>query len=109
MKHADRIERTKGANMGGWQERHVSAIRYPQGVEQGMVSLLRGWLDYADAHMARFESRIGEDYILGPAWAQIGSSVRTLLNGELGRLDGGTLDSLICESLEAEGYNPEEL
>src|SRR3990167_5950262 len=92
-----------------WGNRHLSAIRNPNKSEAGIVGMLRAWLEYADQHKARFESGIGEDRFLGPEWATMGKSLRTLLNDELGRLDGGTLDSIICEALTAEGFNPENI
>ena len=73
------------------------------------MELLSGWLRYADAHRGAYESGIGADYVLGPAWAQIGAGLRALLNGELGRLDGGTLDGLLCSTLTAEEFDPETL
>ena len=60
---------------------------------------------YADYHQRRYESRIGDDGVLGDPWADILKSARVLLNGECGRLDCGTVDGLICEMLEAEGFD----
>lgn len=77
--------------------------------EAGIVHLIRGWAEYADAHFHRFESTIGEDSVLGEEWAQIGSALRGLLNGELGRLDGGTLDGLILEIATHNDINLEDL
>jgi hypothetical protein len=93
----------------GWQARHNAALTTPQPTEAGIVRLLHGWADYADIHKRRYESGIGDDGVLGPAWAAIGANVRTLLNGETGRLDCGTLDSFICSTLTAEGFDPDQL
>ena len=41
-------------------------------------------------------------------WARIGAGLRGLLNGALGRLDAGTLDSLIADTLRAEDFDPDE-
>lgn len=98
-----------GANMGDWQARHCSAVGFPRGSEVGVVELLKGWASYADRHHDQYDSGIGDDGVLGPAWAAIGANIRTLLNGECGRLDCGTLDSFLCRTLEAEGFSPEEL
>jgi len=95
--------------MEGYWKRHERAVFLPSGPEKGIVNLLRGWLSYADQHKASHESSIGEDGFLGDYWASIGASIRGLLNGEIGRLDGGALDSLICNILEAEGFNPDDL
>lgn len=50
---------------------------------------------------------IGEDYVLGPEWATIGRALLALLNGETGRLDCGTLDGIIRDTLRAEGTEDE--
>ena len=86
---------------------HQKAITAPRGPEVGVVSLLRGWLQYADTHKARYDSGIGEDYVLGEDWRKMGFCLIGLLNGELGRLDGGSLDSLIRDTLKAEGFDPD--
>ncbi|HEX8465298.1 MAG TPA: hypothetical protein VF627_11845 [Abditibacterium sp.] len=90
--------------------RHSMAVFCPlEGWEKAFVKLLSGWLRYADAHQAAYKSGIGADYVLGPAWAGIGSHLLTLLNGSLGRLDPGTLDSLIRRILQAEKFDPDTL
>jgi len=110
MNYTDKLHSigTKG-NMGDWQGRHLRAIDFPHGQERPVVHMLRGWLEYADAHAQRYESGIGEDGVLGPAWAEIGDALRQLLNGELGRLDAGTLDSVLYETLKGEGFDPDNL
>ena len=95
----------KSPNTGNWQGRHADAIMNPGTHEAGIVNLLRGWLQYADRHSIRYESGIGEDFVLGDDWKNIGQSLLGLLNGELGRLDGGSMDSLIRNTLKAEGFN----
>lgn len=94
-------------NTFGWQDRHMAALRAPMEVESAVSDLIVGWAQYADRHRARYESGIGEDGVLGPAWAAIGASIRALLNGETGRLDCGTLDGFICDTLTAEGFDPD--
>jgi hypothetical protein len=92
-----------------WIDRHREAVALPMGHEMPIVELFKGWLKYADFHRHKFESGIGEDGVLGPAWANIGASLRALLNGVCGRLDCGTLDGIICRVLEAEGFDPDNL
>jgi hypothetical protein len=96
-------------NTGGWQDRHLQAVTMPKGPELGIVSLITGWAMYADTHRARYENGIGKDYFLGPCWAAIGANIRTLLNGECGRLDCGTLDAFLHDTLKAEGFDPDNL
>ena len=93
-----------------WVAQHMNAVNCPRNAaERSIVNAIESWLMYADFHSARYESGIGDDGVLGPAWAQWGASLRTLLNGDCGRLDCGTLDSLLCNTLTAEGFDPDML
>lgn len=94
----------QGPNMGGWRDRHIAAVNAPRGVERPMVAALRAWCEYADLHAKRFESDIGDDGVLGPAWEKWGRGLRLLLNGETGRLDCGTLDAIILDNLVTQGF-----
>lgn len=103
-------------NTGGWKDRHRSAVGgaligiglYRPTGENAIVHGIGGWINYAEAHQARFGGKIGDDYMLGPAWAHWGFALRDLLNGDLGRLDGGTLDTIIHTNLAEQGFNPDE-
>ncbi len=97
------------ANMGDWQDRHFAAIHSPRGTERAIVRMLDGWIDYAHVHAGRYGSSISDDSVLGPAWAQIGAAIRTLLNGECGRLDCETLDHIIAENLSRCGFDADKL
>lgn len=88
-----------------WQDRHDRAVRTPNGEEQGLVHMISGWQHYALRYTFAFKSHIGDDGVLGPAWEAIGDSLRTLLNGETGRLDAGTLDGTILQTMEEEGID----
>lgn len=94
-------------NMGNWKDRHKAAILAPVGFERAIVGGLRAWIDYAAEHAARYGSGIGEDYILGPFWEDWGRCLLGLLDGETGRLDCGTLDAIIRESLMSQGFEEE--
>lgn len=97
----------KGTGRPHWQQEHHDAIHYRRPLdahENALVSMLRGWAAYADAARAKFDSGIGEDYVLGPEWETIGKGMLGLLNGPTGRLDCGTVDSFIRNSLHAEGF-----
>lgn len=90
----------------GWQVRHRNAWHSPFGSpERPVRDMIVGWLMYADQHRERFGSTIGEDGVLGADWAAIGSGLLGLLNGETGRFDCGTLDAIIGNALEAEGFD----
>src|SRR5689334_8351849 len=104
---------------GDWKERHNAAValhadgKQPRFIgsaddhrvlaEDSIARLLQAWARYADAHKGMYGSPIGEDGVLGDEWRTIGLALRGLLNGELGRLDGGTLDAFILDTLRAEG------
>lgn len=110
MTHADRIQSmlrktaAKEFQGNGWGRRHCAAWREPQPVEEGIVRMIEAAALYADSHEKRLGGKIGEDGFLGDHWADILRNVRQLLNGELGRLDGGTVDGLIMSMLEAEDF-----
>jgi hypothetical protein len=92
-----------------WIDLHNIALRNPRGLEVPIVSMLRAWKHYADMHQEHWQSPIGEDYVLGPAWVQIGQGIRELLNGDCGRLDCGSLDSMIINSMDKAGIDTSEL
>ena len=98
---------------GEWAERHNAAFvganfGYNRGFSAHICNMLLGWARYAEAHKDRYESPIGEDYFIGKAWADQGRALRTLLNGETGRLDCGTLDAFILNTAADHGVNLED-
>jgi len=95
-------------NTGGWKERHRAAITFLSGHERPMVSMLRGWYDYAIQHRVRYESPIGNDGVLGPEWEAIGDALRALLNGDCGRLDSGTVDAFLLNTMHDNGIDTED-
>lgn len=102
----------KYPNGNGWEERHNEAVLrafqpYPwtDTQENAVVMLMHAWANYANAHKERFESVIGDDGFLGPLWEDMGKSLRGMLNGELGRLDGGTCDAFILDTLSENGVD----
>ena len=102
---------------GDWKERHNHAVTMEHlnhqtshaRFESALVRMLEAWARYADDHRARYESPIGDDGVLSQYWRDIGLGLRGLLNGELGRLDGGTLDGFILDTMRAEGVETEGL
>lgn len=96
-------------NIGDWQSRHMTAVHLPRGFERPIVWMLEQWLRYADVHQNRYDSKIGEDYVLGVYWQDIGKAIRGLLNGECGRLDCGTLDGLILNTMQECGIDISDL
>jgi hypothetical protein len=77
--------------------------------ENAIVRMLRALAIYADAHFERFDSPLGEDYVLGDAWADALDGVRRLLEGERGRLDAGAVDNMIRNMAELNGFDRKEI
>lgn len=73
--------------------------------EAALVPMIVGAARYADEHAARYESVIGDDGVLGPHFKDILTGLRGLLNGQLGQLDGGTLDGILCDIAAATGVD----
>lgn len=90
-----------------WRVNHLNALERPKEFEYPIVYGLHAWLTYADSHQTRYESGIGEDGVLGPAWESWGRALRELLNGDCGRLDCGTLDTILLQTLLDEGFKEE--
>lgn len=103
------------ASKADWFGRHAAEYRrslapipgvaFPVGAP--VVRMIEALALYADKHAERFESPIGNDYVLGVAWANIARGVRDLLNGEMGNLDCGTLDGMLVGMMEAQGIDPD--
>lgn len=70
--------------------------------------LVTGWAEYAEAAKHDFDSTIGEDSFLGDAWKDIGEALLTLLNGEIGGYDGGSLNANIRNFASANGITLNE-
>ncbi len=97
------------ADMGGWKARHQAAVFGKTNQATPVVTAIASWISYAEKHEKRFESKIGDDGVLGPAWAQWGDALRQLLNGDLGQADCGTLDTILVDNLMEQGFNPDDL
>jgi len=79
-------------------------MKHSNAHELSVSTLLQAWLDYAEAHEDRYGSPIGDDYILGNVWADLGRSIHGLLDGETGRIDCGVVSHSINAALKANGY-----
>lgn len=85
---------------------HVAATQHGRTNAHGraLIKLLAAWEEYADAHQDRFGDGIGDDYVLGPYWANVGLAIKRLLDGETGGLDCGSIDRRVSEQIEAAGF-----
>jgi hypothetical protein len=112
LERADKMEARAGGATG-WAKRNNDVFRanavspMPSGQARALVRGVYVLADYADGHYKQFGSLIGDDSVLGPAWAEVASGLRALLNGEIRPLDGGTMDAIICNLASANGLNPD--
>lgn len=78
-----------------WAKNHLEAWRRPRPDEEPLKSIIVGIAQYGTRHLDRYSSLIGDDGVLGVAYRDMVLSALTLLNGHLGRFDGGALDALL--------------
>ncbi len=97
----------KGLIQNGWDKRHNDAVIAP-GPREAIIPLLKAWARYAEAHKRQNEAPIGEDYYARPYFEEIAHGMNGLLSMDIGRLDGGTLNRFILETLEENGCDPNE-
>ena len=67
----------------GWKGRHLRACAV-----QPVAMMITALHSYIIRHESRCGLRVAQDYALGPAILDSLSAARTLLNGEIGGLDG---------------------
>lgn len=96
------LEQFKDGSGSHWQQTH-----FAKWGKAPLSVTIAGAGAIADSHYRVYDSRIGEDAVLGESWLEIMRGLRGLLNGELGGLDGGTCDKLICDMLRLEGIDSE--
>lgn len=104
--HRVRIDTLEGVDENQqWARAHLRALNSTDLHSQALLEMIRGLATYADAYAARLDSPIGHDYVIGEAWQMIAEGLLALLNGDIGNLDGGTVDKTIraiCEAAEVE-------
>jgi hypothetical protein len=88
----------------GWKERHLRAVAHPTGFERPIVFAFRSWIDYAKEHEKEYGTTVGKDGVLGHVWRDLGLSIHGLLDGSTGRLDCGTLSTIINKNLTEQGF-----
>ena len=97
----------KGLIQNGWDKRHNNAVTAP-GLREAILPIIKAWARYANAHKQLNETPIGEDGYCGPYFEEIAHGINGLLSADIGRLDGGTLNRFILETLEENGCDPNE-
>ena len=92
----------KGRDWATFADLHNQAMEAPRGdFERGLVSLIMGVLCVCNGYRSRFESLVGDDHVIGPEVAAVLGAIRGLLDGEIGRLDAGTISGWLCAVAEA--------
>ncbi len=105
-----RVISTSRQGQFAWLTRHNDHRDRPADpLERGLCATLDGLREIASAHVSRYESSIGDDYVLGEAWSDMWRGLRAMLNGEIGQLDGGEMDRELCELWESAGFDPSEI
>ena len=99
----------------------VSEQSHALGMRHGepLIVAMDAALQYAASYSARFERRLVDDYVLGPAWLEWAKGVRALLNGDgavamnLGRStdskDNGAVEEMFWAAMALAGYTEKDL
>jgi len=95
------------SHMMAWEFSDVVKSTGSMKLEAALRDSILAWARYGETHRAVHGSNIGEDGVLGTAWKAQAQTLLIMLNGELGRLDGGTLDKLIRAIAETCGVDLE--
>ena len=97
------VSRYDQTNNQSWRARHNAAIESPIGSEIPIVKMIQFLNSYADNQA--YGWLVGDDYVMGPALEQIVKSAFTLLDGDIGRLDGGKVDQYFREYAQTNRLN----
>lgn len=84
-----------------WVERHNTAVALPDRKERVILTIMDGISRYIN------NTHWDGEWFLDQYVADLLNGFRGLLNGPIGRLDAGTLDSWACEMLERVHHNPD--
>lgn len=78
--------------------------RSPVRMGMAVSSIVRAAETYCRSYKSLIGSDIADDGVLGPAFCNILLGVETLLNGELGTYDGGTIWDSLDRIAKLAGY-----
>tara|TARA_Y100000034_G_C6897567_1_gene414227 strand:- start:458 stop:721 length:264 start_codon:yes stop_codon:yes gene_type:complete len=87
----------------------MNAMWNPDALEKPIVNLVQFLADFRTNHENGSDVKLADDSYTGPVWLDILKAARALLSTELGRLDGGLLDTIILEELEEAGFSESDL
>lgn len=113
--HASIEELSRKMAEDDWARRHLMGWEFSDAIkstgtmklEAALRDSIIAWARMGEAHRVVHQSNIGNHHVLGVAWKAQGQTLLIMLNGELGRLDGATLDRLIREVAETCGVDLE--
>lgn len=99
----------------------VSESDHKFGMQDGepLIVIMDALTKYAASYYVRFETRLAEDYILGPLWLESAKGIRGLLNGDgalamfKGRRtdskDNGCLEAMFWEAMLMAGFEEKDI
>ena len=92
-------------------DNHNAAQINPEGVEISLVHCVNFVRSYVNEYILRYgpDQKLSDDYVLGPVYLSMVQNALRLLDGELGRLDGGILDMTIRRFAKIAGFTSEEI
>ncbi len=90
-----------------FHHRNACAHRYTDRHGAAYRKMLEGWAQYAEAYRQRYEEPIGNDHTVGGWWADVGRTLKRMLDGEVGGFDCGSLNANIGDLLRSEGFSIE--
>lgn len=87
--------------------------------QEPLLFSMDGALRYAKAYEKRFESKLCDDYVLGPAWLSWVKGLRALLNADgavamergitTDSKDNGVIESIFWSAMSAAGFTEADL
>lgn len=69
-----------------------------------VFNMVKACESYARAHRTFIGSDLADDAVLGPCFASVVDGILGLLNGELGKHDGGTLWNMLDKTAKYAGW-----
>lgn len=96
---------TKSFGKHDWGMDHYKACKYPANGFEKIYEVIIGLAEWADAYYEKFETPIGHDYVLGVYFREAVIGAHKLLDGDHGRLDAGTISSMVHDLLIHAGYD----
>ena len=108
--NATREAKSKAFKENQWGLRHYEAWQHPRKGSEAMIkALIMGWAEYADQYhqSTGFEpaENISADAYTARYWLDTAENIIGLLSNDTGRLDSGTLDSLVRKIAMNEGFS----